>query len=109
MFFDHPSSVEGPSKHVHPGSPRIEASLRPGCSGVIRDGPCWVRLWCDLGLSEPAFGPADQVVAAVTTPSVGTADLEALLRRLLPTAPAHAPPAGWIVNKFVDVMTYFTS
>ena len=27
--------------------------------------------------------PADQVVAAVTTPSVETADLEALLRRLL--------------------------
>ena len=50
MFFDRPSSVEGPSKHFHPGSPRIKASLGPGCSGVIRDGPCWVRLWCDLGL-----------------------------------------------------------
>ena len=49
MFFDRPSSIEGPSKHFHPGSPRIEASLGPGCSGVIRDGPCWVRLWCDLG------------------------------------------------------------
>ena len=60
MFFDRPSSVEGPSKHFHPGSPRIKASLGPGCSGVIRDGPCWVRLWCDLGFraiqSNPSFG-----------------------------------------------------
>ena len=52
MFFDRPSSVEGPSKHFHPGSPRIKASLGPGCSGVIRDGPCWVRLWCDLGFTH---------------------------------------------------------
>ena len=58
MFFDRPSSVEGPSKHFHPGSPRIEASLGPGCSGVIRDGPCWVRLWCDLGFRKKA--PVDR-------------------------------------------------
>ena len=52
MFFDCPSSVEGPSKHFNPASPQIEASLGSGCSGVIRDGPCWVRLWCDLGLTK---------------------------------------------------------
>ena len=33
-------------------------------------------------VSEPACMPADQVVAAVTVPSVGLGDLEALLRRL---------------------------
>ena len=43
-------------------------------------------------VSEPVLGPADQVVAAVTEPSVRLADLEVLLRRLLPTAPALAPP-----------------
>ena len=31
---------------VHPGSRYL---LVRGYSGVIRDGPCWVRLWCDLG------------------------------------------------------------
>ena len=38
-------------------------------------------------VSEPACVPVDQVVAAVTAPSVGLSDLEALLRRLFPTAP----------------------
>ena len=38
-------------------------------------------------VKEPACVPADQVVAAVTVPPVGPGDLEALLRRLLPTAP----------------------
>ena len=36
--------------------------------------------------------PADQVVAAVTAPPVGTSDLEALLHRLLPTAPVPTSP-----------------
>ena len=43
-------------------------------------------------VSEPVLGPADQVVAAITGPSVRLADLEVLLRRLLLTAPAAAPP-----------------
>ena len=36
--------------------------------------------------------PADRVVAAVATPSVGLADLEMLLKRLLPSVPAPALP-----------------
>ena len=51
MFFDRPS-VRDRQKHFHPGSPRIEESLGVGCSGVYRDGPCWVRLWCDLGFTD---------------------------------------------------------
>ena len=45
MFFDRPSSVEGPSKHVHPGSPRIEASLGPGLSGMVRVGSGFGVTW----------------------------------------------------------------
>ena len=47
------------------------------------------------GTSEPitpACVPADQVVAAVIVPPVGPGNLEALLRRLLPTAPVQTPP-----------------
>ena len=36
-------------------------------------------------VKEPACMLAEQVVAAITTPSVGLGDLETLLRRLLPT------------------------
>ena len=36
--------------------------------------------------------PADRVVVAVATPSVGLPDLETLLKRLLPNVPAPAPP-----------------
>ena len=43
-------------------------------------------------LSEPTLGPMEQVVAAVTSPSVGIADLETMLKRLLPAVPAQAPP-----------------
>ena len=43
-------------------------------------------------LSEPACVPADQVVVAVTAPSVGLGDLGALLRHLLLTALVQAPP-----------------
>ena len=43
-------------------------------------------------VSETAFVPADQIVTAVTAPSVGPADLKALLRRLPPTVPAQVPP-----------------
>ena len=44
-------------------------------------------------VSELACVPADQVVAAVTAPSVGLIDIEALLSRLLRTAPEQAPPS----------------
>ena len=37
-------------------------------------------------VDEPVGIPADRVVAAVTTPAVESGNLEALLRRLLPTA-----------------------
>ena len=43
-------------------------------------------------MDGPACVPADQVVAAVNVPPVGPGDLEALLRRLLPTAPVQTPP-----------------
>ena len=43
-------------------------------------------------VSEPAHRPADQVVAAITGPSGGLAELGALLRRLVPTTPAQPPP-----------------
>ena len=42
-------------------------------------------------VSEPAVMPADRVVADVATPSLGLADLEMLLRRLLPSVPAPLP------------------
>ena len=43
-------------------------------------------------VSELMLGLADQVVAAIAGTSVNLADLEVLLRRLLPTAPAQASP-----------------
>ena len=43
-------------------------------------------------VSEPTLGPAEQVIADVTGPSVGLADLEAMLKHLLPAVPAQAPP-----------------
>ena len=43
-------------------------------------------------VNELVWVPADQVVASVTVPPVGPVDLEALLRRLLPTAPVQTPP-----------------
>ena len=43
-------------------------------------------------VSEPALGPTEQVVAAVTGPSVGLADLEVMLKRLLPAVPIPTPP-----------------
>ena len=43
-------------------------------------------------MDEPACVPADRVVAAVTAPPAEMGDLEALLRRLLPTAPVPTPP-----------------
>ena len=38
------------------------------------------------------LGSTEQIVAAVTGPSVGLADLEAMLKRLLLAVPAQAPP-----------------
>ena len=42
-------------------------------------------------VSEPAVMLAARVVAAVATPSVGSADLETLLKWLLPNVLAPAP------------------
>ena len=43
-------------------------------------------------VDKPVGVPADRVVAAVTAPPVESGNLEALLRRLLPTAPMPLPP-----------------
>ena len=43
-------------------------------------------------VSEQTLVPTEQVIAAITGPSVGLADLEAMLKRLLPTVLAQAPP-----------------
>ena len=43
-------------------------------------------------VSEPAAMLVDRLVAAVATPLVGLADLETLLKRLLPNVLAPAPP-----------------
>ena len=43
-------------------------------------------------VDELVCKPDDRVVAAVTAPPVEPGDLEALLRRLLPTAPVPTPP-----------------
>ena len=43
-------------------------------------------------VSELTFVPTEQVVAAVTGPSVSLANLETMLKHLLPAVPAQAPP-----------------
>ena len=43
-------------------------------------------------VSELTFVPTEQVIAAVTSPSVRLADLESMLKRLLLDIPAQAPP-----------------
>ena len=50
------------------------------------------KAWPVYAVSEPTLLPMEQVIAAVTGPSVGLADLEAMLKRLLPAVPAQAPP-----------------
>ena len=43
-------------------------------------------------VSEPTLGPTEQIVAAITGPSVGLANLGTMLKCLLPAIPAQAPP-----------------
>ena len=43
-------------------------------------------------VSKPTLMPTEQVIAAVTGPSVGLADLEAMLKHLLPAVSAQALP-----------------
>ena len=43
-------------------------------------------------VSESTLGSTEQVVAAVTSPLVGLADLETMVKRLLPAVPTQAPP-----------------
>ena len=43
-------------------------------------------------VSGPTLGPTEQIAPAVTGPSVGLADLEMMLKHLLPAVPAQAPP-----------------
>ena len=47
------------------------------------------RVWPVYVVIEPALGSMEQVIAAITGPSVELADLEAMLKRLLPAVPAH--------------------
>ena len=56
---------------------------------VVKPMPGKARLV--YAVSEPTIVPTKQVVAAVTGPSVGLANLEAMLKRLLPDVPAQAP------------------
>ena len=46
--------------------------------------------------SSRQAGPADQVVAAVTSPVFGLADLETLVQKLLLSVPALAPPPSQV-------------
>ena len=54
--------------------------------------PTLERVQPVYAVSEPMLGPTEQIVAAITGPSVGLADLETMLRRLLPAILAQTPP-----------------
>ena len=60
-------------------------------------------------VDEPACMPADRVVAAVSAPPVGAVDLEALLRRLLPTALVQTPPPRLIPTKLEILLEHLLS
>ena len=66
-----------------------ESHADPDDRTIVKPAPERARLV--YALSEPALGPADQVVAAVTGTSVNLADLKVLLRCLLRTALAPPP------------------
>ena len=57
-------------------------------------------------VSVPVVMPVDLVVAAVVTPLVGLADLETLLKRLLPNMLAPAPPPR-PVHMEIETNTWF--
>ena len=54
--------------------------------------PMLERVQLMHAVSEPTLGPTEQVVAAVTGPSLGLADVEAMLKHLPTAIPAQAPP-----------------
>ena len=60
-------------------------------------------------VSEPAVMPADRVVAAVATPSVGLADLETLLKRLLPNVPTLSPPPRPVPTEIETMLEHLLS
>ena len=60
-------------------------------------------------VDEPACMLADRVVAAATAPAVGARDLEALLRRLLPTAPIQTPPLHPIPTEMEILLKHLLS
>ena len=58
-------------------------------------------------ICDPAVMPADQVVAAIATPLVGLADLEMLLKRLLPSV--LAPPILPVPSEIETVLARLLS
>ena len=60
-------------------------------------------------VSEPTLVSTEQVIAAVISPSVGLADLEAMLKRLLTDVLAQAPPprsAPTHIEAYVETPAY---
>ena len=67
-------------------------SPRLGFQSGARQKPTLERAQPVYAVSEPTLRPKEQIATAVTGPSVGLADLETMLKRLLPSVPAQAPP-----------------
>ena len=57
--------------------------------------PAPARIQSVYTVSEPAVMPVDRVVVAIATPSVGLADLETLLKRLLPRSSPVPARRDW--------------
>ena len=71
--------------------------------GVVKPMP--ERAQPMYAVSEPMLGPTEQVVAAVTGPLVGLADLETMLKCLLPAVPAQAPPPRSVPTDLAMMLT----
>ena len=69
----------------------------------VWESRCQERALPVYTVDEPAYMPADQVMAAVTAPPVGLGDLEALLRRFLPTPPVLTPPP-WPIPTEIEML-----
>ena len=69
--------VSGNADHVNPGAWQTATEGRN----------------TDQLVSDQAVWPVDRVAAAIATPSVGLADLETLVQKLLLSIPAPAPPS----------------
>ena len=64
-----------------------ESHADTGARGIVKPAP--ERALPVYAVNKLACVPADQVLVAVTAPLVGLGDIEALLRRLFPTAPVQ--------------------